>query len=97
MNKYLAIQSEKNFKIIYFVFLAFFVFIASYLPLFFILKDLNFLPLGSNESSHLIVAKNILSGSPPYTENFEPRGPLIFYILSPIFLFGNSPDFLNLS
>ena len=89
MNKYLTTQLEKNFKKIYFIFLAFFVFFASYFPLFFILKDLNFLPLGSNESSHLIVAKSILSGSPPYTEHFENRGPLIFYILSPIFLFGN--------
>jgi hypothetical protein len=83
MNKYLTPQLEKNFKIIYFVFLAFFF--ASYFPLFFILKDLNFLPLGSNEASHLIVAKSILSGNPPYTEHFENRGPLIFYILSPIF------------
>lgn len=41
MKKYLVTQSEKNFQIIYFVFLAFFVFFASYLPLFFILKDLN--------------------------------------------------------
>ena len=49
MIDYLVSQSEKNFKLIYFAFLAFFVFIASYLPLFFILKDLNFLPLGSNE------------------------------------------------
>jgi len=89
MKKYLVTQSEKNFQIIYFVFLAFFVFFASYLPLFFILKDLNFLPFGSNEASHLIVAKSILSGSPPYTEHFENRGPLIFYILSSIFLFGN--------
>ena len=89
MDKYLTTKLEKNFKIIYFVFLASFVFFASYFPLFFILKDLNFLPLGSNESSHLIVAKSILSGSPPYTEHFENRGPLFFYILSPIFLFGN--------
>ena len=89
MIDYLVSQSEKNFKIIYFVFLAFFVFIASYLPLFFILKDLNFLPLYSNEASHLTVAKSILSGSPPYTEHFDNRGPLLFYILSPVFLFGN--------
>jgi len=89
MKEYLVIQSEKNFKIIYFIFLIFFVFFASYFPLFFIFKDLNFLPLGSNEASHLIVAKSILSGSPPYTEHFDARGPLFFYILSSIFLFGN--------
>ena len=60
MKEYLVIQSEKNFKIIYFIFLIFFVFFASYFPLFFIFKDLNFLFLGSNEASHLIVAKSIL-------------------------------------
>jgi len=60
--------------------LALIVFLSSYLPFFLISGDLNYLPLGSNEASHLIVARSVFNGYLPYIEHFDARGPLIFYI-----------------
>jgi hypothetical protein len=73
----------------YYLVFAFVVFLFTYLPFFLITGDLNYLPLGSNEASHLNVARSVFNGSPPYIEHFDARGPLTFYILSISFLFKN--------
>jgi len=88
-NKIFKQYNIKYQNIKYYLVLAFAVFLFSYLPSFLITGDLNYLPLGSNEASHLNVARSVFNGNPPYVEHFDARGPLIFYILSISFFFKN--------
>ena len=73
----------------FYLVLVFIVFLSSYIPFFLISGDLNYLPLGSNEASHLNVARSVFNGNLPYIEHFDARGPLIFYILSISFFLKN--------
>jgi hypothetical protein len=88
-NKIIKQYNTKYQNIKYYLVFAFVVFLFSYLPFFLIAGDLNYLPLGSNEASHLNVARSVFNGSLPYVEHFDARGPLIFYILSVSFFFKN--------
>ena len=81
---------EKKYKSIgYYTFLVILIFLLSNLPFYFLTGNLNYLPLGNNEASHLNVAKSVYSGVPPYIEHFDARGPIFFYILSICFFFDN--------
>lgn len=88
-NKIFIKQNIKYTNTGYFAALVFITFLLSYLPLYIMSGDLNYLPLGPNESSHLNVARSVFNGNAPYTEHFDARGPLVFYILSISFFFKN--------
>ena len=88
-NKFFLINDKKFKSYGYYSTLVIITFIFSPLFLAFIFGDLNFLPLGPNESSHLNVAKSVYNGIPPYIEHFDARGPIFFYFLSLSFFFQN--------